>query len=109
MSFRPRRLVKATGLDIDGADPDAILAALEKAKKDLQEQLAQMTPEERREAALKAKKMLEEDEAEPQRLLETAAKLKAGEKPTAPAATVCPHCGAAISGGKFCGYCGQPL
>ncbi|MBQ3417328.1 MAG: hypothetical protein IJH32_05805 [Ruminococcus sp.] len=78
-----------------------------KAQKELEERLAQMTPEERREAEIRARKMIEEDEAKRQRLLDFAAKISA--KPSATQPKFCPNCGAPISGGKFCIYCGSPL
>ena len=79
-----------------------------KAQKDLEERLAQMTPEERREAEIRAQKMMEEDEAERQRLLESAAKIASGSSQTKQP-KFCPNCGAPVSGGKFCMYCGSPL
>lgn len=81
---------------------------VEKAKADLQATLDKMTPEEREQAELKAKKMMEEDEAKMQRLLDEAAKIAsksdASEKPK-----FCSNCGAKAGDGKFCEYCGSPL
>ncbi len=78
---------------------------LEKAQKELQEKLAAMTPEEREQAELRAQQMIEKDKAETQSIID-AARAAAGY---APAPEFCRHCGAALSGGNFCAYCGSPV
>ena len=80
---------------------------LEKAKRELQAALDKMTPEERAQAEMKARKMIEEDKASMQALMDSAAAV-AGSVPKASDAC-CPACGAPVSGGKFCEYCGSPL
>ena len=83
---------------------------LEKGKRDLQESLSKMTPEERAQAMAKAQKAIEEDAERIRQLLETADQYTKG---TSPAEKVppkfCTHCGAPTSGGNFCEYCGKPL
>ncbi|MBQ7670401.1 MAG: hypothetical protein IJS45_06745 [Clostridia bacterium] len=81
---------------------------IEKAKADLQATLDKMTPEEREQAELKAKKMIEEDEAKRKRLLETGAKI-ASESGTSEKPKFCSNCGAKAGDGKFCEFCGSPL
>lgn len=80
---------------------------IEKAKRDLQETLAKMTPEERAQAEIRAKKMIEEDEAARQKLMDEVAAVTGSAPKNAP--KFCGHCGAPAEGGKFCAYCGMPL
>ena len=83
---------------------------LEKAQRDLQEKLAKMTPEERAAAELKAKQLIEKDNADMQKLIEDASAVAAGFPPKkTEAPKFCPNCGAPTEGGKFCAYCGSPL
>lgn len=82
--------------------------ALEKAKKDYEEAMAKLTPEERAQAELRAQKMIEEDQARMQALVDDAAKI-AGGFPAKAAPKFCTNCGAPVSGGKFCTNCGSPL
>ena len=93
--------------DIKEPTREELEEMVRKAQKELEERLAQMTPEERRQAEIRAQKMMEEDQAERQRLLDEAAKIAAQPSVTQP--KFCPNCGAPISGGKFCIYCGSPL
>ena len=83
---------------------------VEKAKKDLQETLAKMTPEERAQADKKAKEIIEADRLARQKLLEDAARIL-GRPDGAGVAEprFCPHCGAKAEGGSVCEYCGMPL
>ena len=81
---------------------------LEKAKRDLQAKLDQMTPEERAQTEIRAKKMIEEDDAARQKMLDEAAAVLAGSAPK-PSPKFCGRCGAPADGGKFCAYCGMPL
>ena len=81
---------------------------IEKAQRDWQNTLDAMTPEERAEALRKAQEALAKDEAERQRLLDTAAELL-GKKETAEKPKFCPNCGAPANGGNFCEYCGAKL
>ena len=83
---------------------------LEKAQRDLQAALEKMTPEERAQAELRAKKMIEEDQASRQALVDEAAKILADFPPKEKAAPkFCTNCGAPVRGGKFCTNCGSPL
>ena len=81
---------------------------LEKAQKDYQEALEKLTPEERAQAELRAKKLVEEDQARLQALVDDAAKAAAAI-PAKPKPKFCTNCGAPVSGGKFCTNCGSPL
>ena len=83
-------------------------ALIEKAKKELQERLDKMTPEEREQAKLRYEQAKAEDEAKLRDLTETAAKFASGAAP-AKAPKFCPNCGARAGGGKFCEYCGSKL
>ena len=82
-------------------------ALLEKAKAELQATLDKMTPEEREAAEARAQKAIEEDRAETQRLIDSAAKLTSAPSPASP--KFCSNCGAKAGGGNFCEYCGSPL
>ena len=83
---------------------------LEKAKKDAQAILDKMTPEEREQAEINAKKLIEEDKASMQKLIDEAAAVAAGNFPNAKEKPkFCSNCGAPVNGGKFCTYCGSPL
>lgn len=85
--------------------------ALEKAKKDLEETLAKMTPEERAQAEAKAQKLIAEDQARTDRMIEQAKAIAAGADPieVLKKPKFCTNCGAPVSGGKFCTNCGSPL
>ena len=87
--------------------PEELEKLLEKAKREMQAALDKLTPEERAQAEMKAKKMIEEDKASMQELLDSAAAV-AGSVPKA-TPECCPACGAPVSGGRFCAYCGSPL
>ena len=80
---------------------------LEKAKRELQEKLDKMTPEERAQAEIRAKKMIEDDETARQKMLDEAAAL-IGSAPKVPP-KFCGHCGAPADDTAFCAYCGMPL
>ena len=88
--------------------PEELEKALEKAKKDAQAMMDKMTPEERRQAEIKAKTLIEEDKAAMQKLLDDAAGI-AGRSNRKEAPRFCANCGAPAGGGKFCEYCGSPL
>ena len=90
--------------------PEELQAMIEKAQREWQEKLAKMTPEEREQAEMRAKKIVEEDEAKRQALIEEAKRVAVGDytkKPETP--KFCPNCGAPVAGGKFCPNCGKPL
>ena len=80
---------------------------IEKAQKDAEAALAKLTPEQRAEAELRAKKMIEDDAAAMRELVESASKLSFGAAPKA--ARECPHCLAPVGSGRVCEYCGSPL
>ena len=83
---------------------------IEKAEKELREQLEKMTPEERAQAEIRAQKLIEEDRAENQRLIDEAARLLSGSAPEAKEKPkFCTNCGAPAGSGNFCEYCGSPL
>ncbi len=86
--------------------PEEMEKLLEKAKNDLQAMLDKMTPEERELAAAKAQKMIEEDQASMQAIMDSAAKVLSDTEPKR-APKFCPNCGAPVSGGEFCTYCGS--
>ncbi len=86
--------------------PEELEKMLEKAKKEAEAALAKLTPEQRAEAEMRAKKLMEEDAAAMRELVESASKLSAGAAPKA--ARECPHCLAPVSG-RVCEYCGSPL
>ena len=86
--------------------PEELEKMLEKAKKEAEAALAKLTPEQRAEAEMRAKKLIEEDAAAMRELVESASKLSAGAAPKA--ARECPHCLAPVSG-RVCEYCGSPL
>ena len=89
-------------------DPEELRKALEKAQKDAKAMLEKMTPEEREQAEKRFGKLVEEDRASMQKLIDDAKKaasgLPAGSKPK-----FCPNCGAPSGEGKFCAYCGNQL
>lgn len=83
---------------------------VKKAEKELQERLAQLTPEERAQAAERAERMIEEDRLANEKLLADAARILGqhdGAGGSGP--RFCPHCGAKAEGGTVCEYCGMPL
>ena len=86
--------------------PEELEKMLEKAKKEAEAALAKLSPEQRAEAEMRAKKLIEEDAAAMRALVESASKLSAGAAPKA--ARECPHCLAPVSG-RVCEYCGSPL
>ena len=88
--------------------PEEMQKLIEKAKKDLEEKLAQMTPEERAVAEARAQMLIEQDRKENQALLDRAAKIL-GESPAKPKPKFCTNCGAPVRGGTFCTECGSPL
>lgn len=95
--------------DIPGYTQEELQQILERAKKELQEKLAAMTPEERDWVGSVAQEMIEADEDERQELLSDAFKILGNTPDAEDAPKVCGSCGAKAEGGKFCTYCGMPL
>ncbi len=88
--------------------PEELEKLLEKAKRELQEKLDAMTPEERAKAEAKAQKLIEEDKASMQGLIDSAAEVLNNTEPKR-LPKFCSNCGAPVSGGKFCTNCGSRL
>ena len=80
---------------------------LEKAQRELQENLSQLSPEERALVEARAQKMMAEEDAERQRIFDAAAKVSSCASPTNKPKT-CKNCGAPAGSGAFCEYCGTP-
>ena len=87
--------------------PEEIQKMIKKAQAELQAKLDAMTPEERRQAELKAKQAIEEDAAHMQSILYDANRI-AGKNATEKE-KLCPNCGAPVGEGNFCAYCGSQL
>lgn len=90
--------------------PEELEELLKKAQEEAEAALDKLTPEERRQAEIDGKKLMEEDMAAKQKILDEAAKFveehseKKSEGPK-----FCTNCGARIRGGKFCENCGSRL
>ena len=87
--------------------PEEIQKMIEKAQAELQAKLDAMTPEERRQAELKAKQAIEEDAALMQSILYDANRIAGKNAPEKE--KLCPNCGAPAGEGNFCAYCGSQL
>ena len=97
------------GNNFEEISPEELEKLLENAMKNVQAQLAKMTPEERAKAEAKAQKLIDDDAADMQKLIDDA-KAAAGIPQGEPAAPkFCKSCGAAAEGGKYCAYCGSLL
>ncbi len=83
--------------------------ALEEAQRKAQEFMEKMTPEERAQAEIKARELIEADRASMQKLIEDAQRLTAPAPEAKAAPKFCSNCGAPVSGGKFCTNCGSAL
>ena len=87
---------------------EELMELLEKAKREAQERLDKMTPEERQKAEEKAKARIEEDRKSMQELIDAASRAAASSEDK-PRPKFCTNCGAPDSGGRFCSNCGSPL
>ena len=94
--------------DIRNYTPEELQEMVEKAKRDLQAKLDKMTPEERRQFEIKAQQALKEDEEKRQRLLESAKEIL-GRSAEKSKPKFCSNCGAPVSGGNICEFCGSKL
>ena len=88
--------------------PEKMQQAHEKAKRELQEKLSKMSPEERAAAQARAQQAMQDDAVAMQQLIDDAAKVAAGAAP-ATKPKFCGNCGAPAGNGQFCAYCGSPL
>jgi len=87
--------------------PEEIEKEIEKAKQNIQKMLSEMTPEQREQAELNAKKLIEQDNAEMQKMIDEAAALTKDVPVNKP--KFCSNCGAPAGEGKFCSFCGTPF
>ena len=95
---------------MENVSQEELEKALEKAKRDAQEMLDKMTPEEREQALKRAEKLIEEDRASMQKLIDDAQAIAAESAPAEKAKPkFCTNCGAPAGAGKFCTNCGSPL
>lgn len=106
--------------------PQEQMKAMEEANKRDQESLSQLSAEQRRQAEEQAKKIMEQQAAEMQKIMEQINQMKGAAAETTVAAGVaattsafkpaqpavkrfCSNCGAPRGNGKFCSKCGKPL
>ena len=114
--------------------PQEQMKAMEEANKRAQESLSQLSAEQRRQAEEQAKKIMEQQAAEMQKIMEQINQMKGAAaettvaagvaatgaattnsafKPAQPAQPavkrICSNCGAPRGNGKFCSKCGKPL
>lgn len=114
--------------------PQEQMKAMEEANKRAQESLSQLSAEQRRQAEEQAKKIMEQQAAEMQKIMEQINQMKGAAAETTVAAGVaatgaattnsafkpaqpaqpavkrfCSNCGAPRGNGKFCSKCGKPL
>lgn len=104
--------------------PQEQMKAMEEANKKAQESLSQLSADQRRQAEEQAKKILEQQAADMQKIMEQINQMKGDASETAAgvAATTsafkpaqpavkrfCSNCGAPRGNGKFCSKCGKPL
>lgn len=101
--------------------PEELAKLVEEAEKQAKATLDKMTPEEREQSIIRANKLIAEDQARLQKIVDEAKAVANGNysKDNEPepeqesveknAARFCSNCGAPAGGGKFCEYCGKPL
>ena len=90
--------------------PEEMQKEIERLQKEIEANLSQMTPEERAKAEAAAQKMIEDDEAERQAMLEKAKNILSDEGTAkSESKKFCPSCGAPAGNGSICEYCRNPL
>ena len=109
--------------------PQEQMKIMEEANRQAQESLSQLSAEQRRQAEEQAKKIMEQQAADMQKIMEQVNQMKVAAGVTAAAAApasqasapspapapspflkkFCANCGAPAGNGKFCGKCGKPL
>ncbi|MBQ6380979.1 MAG: hypothetical protein IJJ41_05240 [Clostridia bacterium] len=97
-------------MDYMGMTQEEVQKEIERMQRELEEQLAKMTPEERAAAEAKAQQAMREDDAALQKLMDDATKIAADvAHGVAAKPKFCGNCGAPAGTGNFCEFCGSPL
>ncbi len=101
--------------------PQEQMKIMEEANRQAQESLSQLSAEQRRQAEEQAKKIMEQQAADMQKIMEQINQMKGAATGSAAAATAaiasaeppkkkfCSNCGAPRGNGRFCPRCGKPL
>ena len=99
--------------------PEELAKLVEEAEKQAKAALDKMTPEEREQSIARANKLIAEDQARLQKIVDEAKAVANGnyskgnesepESAEKKTARFCSNCGAPAGSGKFCEYCGKPL
>lgn len=101
--------------------PQEQMKIMEEANRQAQESLSQLSAEQRRQAEEQAKKIMEQQAADMQKIMEQINQMKGAATGSTAAATAaiasaeppkkkfCSNCGAPRGNGKFCPRCGKPL
>lgn len=101
--------------------PQDQMKAMEEANRQAQESLSQLSAEQRRQAEEQAKKIMEQQAADMQKIMEQINQMKGAATGSTAAATAaiasaeppkkkfCSNCGAPRGNGRFCPRCGKPL
>lgn len=101
--------------------PQDQMKIMEEANRQAQESLSQLSAEQRRQAEEQAKKIMEQQAADMQKIMEQINQMKGAATGSTAAATAaiasaeppkkkfCSNCGAPRGNGRFCPRCGKPL
>jgi len=101
--------------------PQEQMKIMEEANRQAQESLSQLSAEQRRQAEEQAKKIMEQQAADMQKIMEQINQMKGAATGSTAAATAaiasaeppkkkfCSNCGAPRGNGRFCPRCGKPL
>ena len=101
--------------------PQDQMKIMEEANRQAQESLSQLSAEQRRQAEEQAKKIMEQQAADMQKIMEQINQMKGAATGSAAVATAaiasaeppkkkfCSNCGAPRGNGRFCPRCGKPL
>lgn len=101
--------------------PQDQMKAMEEANRQAQESLSQLSAEQRRQAEEQAKKIMEQQAADMQKIMEQINQMKGAATGSTAVATAaiasaeppkkkfCSNCGAPRGNGRFCPRCGKPL